>query len=248
VSKCINEQNNHDAHRFSFEILYGKFCHRTSNITSYWPFHTRKRWNMAGTIMALWTCVSLLQHTAMIIIIIYVILGKRSANWLFALAFIFLRWRGHIHLSRPPKPLRSCHQAREQGTGSAQCRRSGGWVTQCCHELSGQQLDTAHVNHREQDERAGKVAVHTTTLPSGEVVLVDLEAGRVGITEHIIWVQEHKDFQDYLIGLWQNACKLGPRIQWILDAEPEAAAVAHALWDCTMPAVLVLPDQGPWNR
>ena len=59
-------------------------------------------------------------------------------------------------------------------------------MTQCCHELSGQQLDTAHVNHREQDERAGKVAVHTTTLPSGEVVLVDLEAGRVGIPEHII--------------------------------------------------------------
>ena len=59
-------------------------------------------------------------------------------------------------------------------------------MTQCCHRLSGQQLDTAHVNHREQDERAGEVAVHTTTLPSGEVVLVDLEAGRVGIPEHII--------------------------------------------------------------
>lgn len=115
---------------FLLRFLYGKFCHRTSHITSYWPFHTHKRWNIAGTIMALWTCGSLLQHTAMIIIIIYVILGKRSVNWLFALAFIFLRWRGHIplSLSRPPKTPPSCRRARAQRTGSAQCHRSGGRV------------------------------------------------------------------------------------------------------------------------
>lgn len=66
--------------------------------------------------------------------------------------------------------------------------------TQCCHGLSGQQLDTAHVNHKEQDERAGEVAVpthdnlvvHDFDSPSGEFVLVDIESARVGIPEPII--------------------------------------------------------------
>lgn len=87
--------------------------------------------------MSLWKCGSLLQHTAMIIIIIYVILGKGSAKlWIEFLPLPSSSSSGvepWTHPSPSPslsstKPPPSCHQARAQGTGSARCHRPGGRV------------------------------------------------------------------------------------------------------------------------
>jgi hypothetical protein len=72
-------------------------------------------------------------------------------NSLFALAFIF-GWRcGHPPLIHP-KPPPSCRRARAQGRGQLNVVGRKVECAQCCHGLSGQHVDIAHVNHRERDK------------------------------------------------------------------------------------------------
>uniref|UniRef100_K3Z4N4 Uncharacterized protein n=1 Tax=Setaria italica TaxID=4555 RepID=K3Z4N4_SETIT len=105
------------------------------------------------------------------------------------------------------------------------------------HGLPEQRVDAARVDDRERHERAGEVAVHAhddlavrgVAPPSGEVVLADVDVRRVGVPELVVGVRGHEDFQDRAVGARRNGHDLGARVRRVLDAEPEAAAVARGL-------------------